>query len=155
MSANGSGVKRLTSNNVFEGDPVFSPDGSRILFVSGDAGSEDIFSMNLSGGDIKNLTNSPGTDRFPNFAPNGRIVFMSSRTGDSDIYIMDADGGHPQDLTNFPGIDTDPAVTPDGQRIIFASTRSGNFDLYSMQLNGTNPVNLTKTAFAERFPDVR
>ncbi len=155
MNANGSNVKRLTTNAAFDGDPVFSPDGRKIIYSSQQDGNEEIYEVDLAG-KSHNLTRSAGLDRFPNFTPNGRIVFVSDRSGNAEIYIMDADGKNLAQLTQNPAADTDPVVSPDGKRLIFSSTRTNTLDIYSMPLDGSEAAKpLTNFAGSERFPDVR
>jgi Tol biopolymer transport system component len=158
LNANGSGVRRLTNNAEFDGDPAFSPDGRSLVFCSRRDGNEEIYRLNLDNLNQApvNLSRNPRLDRFPNFTPDGaRLVFTSDRSGDAEVYIMNADGTNVTDLTNSPLIDTDPVVSPDGRRIIFASARAGTLDIYSMQLNGSGQKPLTSAAGSKRFPDVR
>lgn len=157
MNANGTSVKRLTTNTSFDGDPVFSPDGKKILFSSEQDGNQEIYEIDLDGKQPHNLTRSTGLDRFPNFTPDGnRIVFVSDRTGNAEIYAMDTNGANLVNLTQNPALDTDPVISPDGKRLIFTSARNGTLDIFSMPLDGSvAPIALTKVAGSERFPDVR
>ena len=85
-------------------DPTWSPDGSRILFVSQERGSDDIWVVNVDGTNPRNLTpNEWEWDKYPSWSPNGRrIVFWSNREGKNNVYIMDADGRNVKNLSNTP-----------------------------------------------------
>jgi WD40-like Beta Propeller Repeat len=73
--------------------PTFSPDGTRIAFVSHRDGNYEIYLMNADGSDKWRLTHNPAQDRQPAFSPDGkRIAFASDRTGNFEIYVMNVDG---------------------------------------------------------------
>ena len=59
-NADGTGLKRLTSEVAFDLHPAWSPDGKRIAFTSGRAGRQKIYVMNADGSDVKKLTDGDG-----------------------------------------------------------------------------------------------
>jgi len=85
-------------------DPTWSPDGNRILFVSQERGSDDVWVINVDGSNPRNLTpNEWEWDKYPSWSPDGRrIVFWSNREGKKNIYIMDADGRNVKNISNTP-----------------------------------------------------
>ena len=91
-------------------DPSWSPDGSRILFVSQERGSDDIWVVNVDGSNPQNLTpNEWEWDKHPSWSPDGRrIVFWSNRGGKKDIYVMDSDGRNVKDISDVPWDEWDP-----------------------------------------------
>ena len=113
MDADGGNEQRLTDNRNNDWSPVWSPNGTRIAFMSdrkGDVVSFDIYVMDADGGNQQRLTNNRGWDSSPSWSPNGeRIAFTSEREGNYDIYVMDADGGNERNLTNNPHSDGNPA----------------------------------------------
>ena len=58
----------------------------------------EIYVMDTDGGNLRNLTNTPGDDEYPSWSPDGKqIVFTADRSGkdwNRQIYVMDADGGN-------------------------------------------------------------
>jgi len=64
-------------------DPAWSPDGSKIAFMSDrDGGDIEIYVMNADGSHQTRLTNSPGRDAHPSWSPDGKnIYFQSPRDG--------------------------------------------------------------------------
>jgi TolB protein len=82
-------------------DGIISPDGSKMVFTSDRTGDYEIYTMNLNGTDVINLTDNPASwDANPCWSPDGsKIVFSSDRAGNLDIYAMDADGKNLTRLT--------------------------------------------------------
>jgi Tol biopolymer transport system component len=138
MNSNGSNQTRLTTAGGVT--PAFSPDGSKIAFVSGDG----IYVMNADGSNPMRLTNNSAGDTQPSFSPDGsRIVFQSFRDNNLDIYVMNADGSNQTRLTTNSAIDESPTFSPDGSKIAFVSNRNDNFDIYVMNADGSNQTRLT------------
>jgi TolB protein len=91
-------TKSATVSNMM---PVFSPDGSKIAFVTNRDGNTEIYVMNRDGSGVRRLTNHPAYEATPTWSPNGQqIAFTSDRTGKAQIYIMNAaDGSSVRRLT--------------------------------------------------------
>jgi serine/threonine protein kinase len=95
----------ITDGTAADTGPMFSPDGSRIVFsrsVAGGQGST-IMVVGTGGGDPQPLTDGAAHDRDPAWSPDGtRIVFRSDRsTGDensSQFWVMQANGADPSPL---------------------------------------------------------
>lgn len=140
VSADGSHLRRLTSTRggADSEDPVVSPDGRNVAFVSDRNGlvqGFQIFVMNLDGGHQHSLTPEPkvlmGEGRYSNvdpaWSPDGRRIAFTRRdrasSGVSDeIWVMNGTGGHKHRVTG-PGYHASPrdqpAWSPDGKRILF------------------------------------
>jgi Tol biopolymer transport system component len=138
INADGSGEARLTNDPTGATMPSWSPDGSKIAFVSGRADPNgDIFVMNSDGSGVTRLTSGPGYEFLPHWSPDGsRIAFESSRGDSTEVYIMNADGGGLKRLTDT-GNTTRFAWSPDGTQIAFVG--GGNSSrLYVMNADGSN-----------------
>ena len=110
----GANLIRLTFSPFTDWFPSWSPDGTKIAFMS-DRNDEDfeIYVMNADGTNPVNLTNHPSNEERPSWSPDGtKIAFASARDGDSDIYVMNADGTHPVRLTNNRVRDLSPSWSP-------------------------------------------
>jgi Tol biopolymer transport system component len=159
MSSDGTDRKKLTNDPAWDGDPVFSPDGTKIAFATNRNGNYEIYVMNADGTAEKRLTNNPDEDRQPAFSPDGkriaftRVVENSYYTYNSEVYIMNLDGTGEKRLTNSLGGDDFPTFSPDGTEIAFRSCRNGNSEIYAIDSNGDNPVNLTKSSAWDGQPD--
>ncbi|MGH2899507.1 MAG: TolB family protein, partial [Solirubrobacteraceae bacterium] len=97
-------------NNIAQDSlPAWSPDGSRIAFLTNRDADFEIYTMKPDGSDPVRLTTSVGEDAHPSWSPDGsQIAFHSRRTsgpGDSglDIFRMDADGSNQTRVTSGPG----------------------------------------------------
>jgi WD40 repeat protein len=134
MSFGGFDTGKLTqelSGNNFQ--PTWSPDGTKIAFVSDRDTQNEIYTMNANGKNSKRLTDDPGDDVSPAWSPSGsKIAFVSDRDGQKEIYIIDADGGNSRRLTYALGDDVSPAWSPNGSEIAFVSNRDGQDGIYIM-----------------------
>jgi TolB protein len=115
-------TRRLHPLHILGRTPVWSPDGEWIL-VASDAtedGNSDLFRISR-GGVLQRLTEVPGTDWDPLWAPDGRsIAFVTYRQGNQDLYRMQADGSAAHDLLpESTSSITYFAWAPDGRRIAY------------------------------------
>jgi dipeptidyl aminopeptidase/acylaminoacyl peptidase len=146
MNPDGSNQTNLT--NTTNGDlaetPAWSPDGSKIAFISLRDSIYDIFIMNADGTNQTRITN-PMVERDPTWSPDGtKIAFSGSQDANEDIYTMNADGSNPVRLTTDPADDTDPTWSPDGTKIAFSTDRNeGVHEIYTMNADGSNQTDLT------------
>jgi Tol biopolymer transport system component len=78
-------------------DPMYSPDGLKIVFISTHDGDPEIFVMNANGTGLRKLTDNTAVDAAPSWSPDGsKIVFTSDRSGSFELYSMNSDGSHQQ-----------------------------------------------------------
>jgi len=93
-----------------------SPDGNMIVFdLLG-----DIYTMPITGGEAKNITNSMAWDMQPRFSPNGQeLVFTSDQGGGDNIWLMNVDGSNVRAVTDekFRLLNS-PSWSPDGDYIV-------------------------------------
>jgi len=103
--------KQLTSLDDVCYDPVWSPDGYHIAFVSEHTGSDDIWVIGADGTGVRQLTkNDWEWEKHPSWSPDGsKIVYWSNLgTGRQQIWIMNADGSNQMNLSNNEYNDWDP-----------------------------------------------
>ena len=118
--------------------PSWSPDGTRIAFVSDRTDPHgDVFVMNADGTGITQLTSGPEYDSSPQWSPDGsRIAFTSSRGGAQSVFVMHADGSDLHPLVASQG-EIRFAWSPDGKEIAFARG-GGSGCLYVMRSDGSD-----------------
>ena len=109
----GANLTRLTFSPFTDWFPSWSPDGTKIAFMSSRDENFEIYVMNADGTNPVNLTNHPGSDGHPSWSPDGtKIAFDSRRGNNGEIYVMNADGTHPVRLTSNRVSDSSPSWSP-------------------------------------------
>ena len=119
----------------------------RIVFASNHDGNSDIYSVDVHGNNLLQLTDHPAPDDHPSGSPDGRRIAFTSRRGlTPDLYVMDSDGTNVIRLTRDNFLEGRPSWTPDSTKIAFASFRwvVGNWEIYAMDANGANRTSLTE-----------
>lgn len=130
MNSDGSNLKPLTSfTTVGVYNPQWSPDGSKIVFVS-----TNIWVMNSDGSNLKAITSNINASQ-PQWSPDGsKIVYQSwqksdgtvSLNGPVNIWIMNADGSNPKPITFVTASNiacANPQWSADGSMIVFQSNQ--------------------------------
>jgi Tol biopolymer transport system component len=154
MNPDGTNQTRLTNNSIVDDHAMWSPEGTKLAFVSQrEAGGFAIFQMNMDGTNRVEIT--PLSDFF-NVPPWGAVGFSMSWSPDgrkiafqdpsyNDIWVVDVETHARQNLTNDGGgqirfFDYHPAWSPDGSTILFSSPRDVDpcTTLYTINPDGTN-----------------
>src|SRR2546426_675593 len=139
-------LRKVTEDTTAATEPAFSPDGSRLAFVSTRDGQPEIYIMDADGTDAARLTNSPAADGGPAFTADGQsVVFHSNRTGHRQVFVQPITSSDAIQLTQEPADNWQPTVSPDGETIAFVSNRDGNDDIWLMSKDGSNQRNFTKS----------
>lgn len=154
-----SGVK-LTQNASPDLHPAYSPDGSKIVFVStrdhssSAYANREIYVMDANGSNPVRLTHNSVQVYAPVWSSDGSKIAFTSNTrsgGGGEIYVMNADGSNPRNLTQNGNdyFDAYPAWSLDGTKIAFYSgpdhVRDRTNGIYVMNADGSNLARLTST----------
>lgn len=157
MNIDGSNLRQLTDNQVWDGYPSWSPDGSQIAYYSYLSREHwVIMVMDADGGNQRQLTDSPGCNGAPHWSPDGsRIAYGSDLDCTAErreIFVIDADGSNPRNLTQNEVDDMSSAWSPDGQQIAFSSNRDGDYEIYIMNVDSSVVRQLTDNNAEDIMP---
>ncbi len=162
MEPDGSSPTRLTTSLAYDDQPKWSPDSSKIVFMSGRDGNFEIYTMNPDGTAQTRITNNILGDGFPVWSPDGnKIAFVRGNLNNAstfEIWVMNANGTGELRLTTDSAIDATPSWSPDGTKIVFMSGGTSLFDpnafeIYSINAaDGSNRTRLTNNSIADGQP---
>jgi Tol biopolymer transport system component len=150
INVDGTGDHVILPASNFSVEPRWSAN-NQIVFMTLMTESQQIFSMNSDGKDIRQLTKE-GSNGDPVWSPDGsQISFGSNREGNGklNIFVMKADGSHVTQLTHFqPPVESgDTNWSRDGKKIIFEYDINGHFqsdpnayaEIWTINTDGTQP----------------
>jgi len=168
LPVEGGTAEQLTFGPYYDNDPMFSPDGKRVAFVSDRDGSEgNIFVLELATGQITQVTHEPWAGR-PVWTPDGQaIVYLSFLTPGVENYSLgfrwmaasvrriSIAGGGAQTLTASPRIFRSVFYLPDGRLAWAVIERDGDSRRWKTQvevvgLNGEATILRTLAGYVDR-----
>jgi Tol biopolymer transport system component len=136
---------RLIASSYLDSNPLFSPDGRKVVFQSGRTGTSQIWVADSNGGNPLQLTRFEANSGAPSWSPDGRrIVFDTTVNGNRDIFIVEADGGKPMPFITDPSEELLPRWSRDGKWIYFSSLRSGEYQLWKTPVSGGEAIQVTR-----------
>lgn len=158
-------VRQLTFSGE-NAEAYFSADDKQLIFQfhEGEGNCDQIYTMDLNGGNRRMVSTGKGRTTCGYFFPNGKRILYSSTHHASpncppppdfargyvwrlypeyEIYTARPDGSDLKRLTFNDGYDAEATVSRDGKKIVFTSMRNGDVDIYVMDANGKNVKRLT------------
>ncbi|KAF1720937.1 winged helix-turn-helix domain-containing protein [Pseudoxanthomonas wuyuanensis] len=126
-------------------NPVWSPDGERIAFVSNRGGPHSIWVSQRDGRGAVQIADFGGAfiDN-PAWSPDGTLIaFDGSPDGTTAIFAVSPEGGKPRKISDGPGDSRNPAWSRDGAWLYFESNRSGQWRIYAQPATGGTPIAVT------------
>ena len=122
VPAAGGEAHLLVSHPATESRPLYSPDGSRLAFVSTRTGAGNIYILTLATGELKRLTFSESPDRLDAWSADSQWIYFNSSVNDvagqGDIFRVHSTGGTPLEVSAQRYMNEfQSAPSPDGTEI--------------------------------------
>ncbi|GBE17867.1 translocation protein TolB [archaeon BMS3Abin16] len=111
------GIRQLTSDIYWDGQPVFTPRSEKIIFISDRSGSRELWQIRLDTLKTSQLTSSGTWKTDPAVGAGGEVAFVSGRHPTLDIYLLQ--GGVERRLTYLEDELYSPTWSPDAERLAF------------------------------------
>lgn len=127
----GGEARLLVSHPADETRPLYSPDGTKLAFISNRTGNGDIYVLTLASGDLKRLTFDDGLDQLDGWSRDGNWLYFSNGTRDvnrkNDLYRVSSAGGTPMPVSadRFTN-EFQAAPAPDGVTLAFSARGVGD-----------------------------
>ena len=136
-TGNVSSFFSLTGTNL-----SWTPDG-KIVYVSNESGSADIWITDPDGKNRKQLTANKAVNVSPVVTADGRyIVFVLWQEGKRNIWRMNLDGSNPVQLTSGLS-DSFPALSPDSRWVVYTALDGARPTLWRVSIDGGVPTQVT------------
>ena len=142
--ADGYNPQTVVSSNEPIISPAWSPDGSKLAYVSFEKKKPIVYVQSLTSGSRQILANYKGNNSAPAWSPDGsKLAIVLTYGANSQIYTVSSSGGDLKQITKSTAIDTEPTFSPDGSQIYFSSDRGGKPQIYKVPASGGSPSRVT------------
>jgi TolB protein len=170
-------AKRFTTKKGYDAEATVSPDGKKIVFTSMRNGDLDLYTVDINGDNVKQVTHELGYDGGAFFSPDSKMICYRAghpqteeekkiyrellaknlvKPSKMELFVMNADGSNKRQVTKNGAANFCPYFTPDGKKLIFSSNlgdpQGRNFDLYLINLDGTGLERVTFEPSFDGFP---
>ncbi len=132
VPATGGEARLLVSNAANDTHPVFSPDKTKLAFVSTRTGGGDIYVLTFANGDVKRLTFDDGLEQLDGWSRDGKWIYFFSNSrelsgGMNDVYRVSSDGGTPMPISaDRYANEFFSAASPDGHLLAITARGSAS-----------------------------
>jgi len=140
--ASGQLTRLTTTKGAGEASPSWSPDGNRIVYVSDQAGTPQLFMISRNGGNPARLTGRGSQNVAPDWGPGGLIAYASLVGGHFQVYVMDPDTRETKQITPGDADYEDPAWAPYGRHLACKRSVRYRSGIYLLDTMGDPPIAL-------------
>jgi Tol biopolymer transport system component len=145
LSGRSNAAAPLIASTRQQDSPRYSPDGTRIAFVSNRSGNPEIWASDADGQNVRRLTRFDGPlVGSPRWSPDSRwIAFDSRAQGRSNVYLVSADGTSTRRITDADADRMMPSWSRDGKSLFVSLRSNGLLDLWRLPVDGGAPLQIT------------
>ncbi|MCB9235988.1 MAG: PD40 domain-containing protein [Bacteroidia bacterium] len=173
----GENTRPFITGPGYDAEATVSPAGDRVVFTSTRSGDLELWTANIDGSDLKQVTDELGYDGGAFFSPDGKkLVWRASRPktdedvaaykdllnqglvqpSELEIFVADADGSNKQQITHIGKANWAPYWHPSGEKIIFASNhlseKGRGFNIFLVNLDGSGLEQISFDSGFDAFP---
>lgn len=148
-------VQHLTHGEGQNYNPMWSPDGSSIAFVSNRSGAFQIWLMGKDGNHPRQLSHGSGIHGWPQWSPDGTQVVCwvyDEKVIDHRLIILDVKSGAERLLVQSHEMLDRPVFHPDGKLVSYAAQTDGNWDIWFVDSTNGRKQRLTRGPEMETNP---
>ncbi len=148
INRDGTGLIQLSDMEASNYYPVFTPDGSSLLFASNRNGPFDLYLLLFGEKQLFQITDNVGNVVSPDYSPDGRRLVFANQAGEgpASIWMVNADGLNPHLV--YTGADDIVAAawSPNGERIAYAMSVGvpQEYEIFTMDTDGKNHLRISQ-----------
>lgn len=165
ISADGTDLVSITDDAAVDWNPVWSPDGKFLYFISDRGGSMNLWRVAVDeqtgevSGEPETITTPSTYTQHLTFSRDGQNFAYAQAVNYSNILKADFElsGGkaairNPTEITQGAMLATNPEPSPDGEWIVFDSHGDKQEDIFIIRSDGTGLRRLTNDSYKDRAP---
>ena len=148
----GGPPRRLTVSGAIDTEPVFTPDGRQLYFVSDRGGGPQVYRMGLDGSAPERVTFQGSYNISPAISPDGKTLAYVARSGNAyRVTSLDLSSGTVRTLSDTQA-DESPSFAPNGRLLVYATRDQGVDVLMTTTLDGRIRTRLLSSGLDMREP---
>jgi TolB protein len=148
----GGPPRRLTVSGAIDTEPVFTPDGRQLYFVSDRGGGPQVYRMGLDGSAPERVTFQGSYNISPAISPDGKTLAYVARSGNAyRVTTLDLTSGTVRTLSDTQA-DESPSFAPNGRLLVYATRDQGVDVLMTTTLDGRIRTRLLSSGLDMREP---